>query len=169
MAEKTSLLSPGSGEIALESGSGQPAGVPRVIWCSIALLAVTGCFGIYRDLAVLWMAWTTDPLRSIGMLIPPASVVLTLRVWRQYGWELRGTWWGLPVIALSFFLSLLRQNAVFVGSRRASGCNRLPGFTARLYLRQRGCSALRRHARLAQGMVSAWPAAAFSAGARLFQ
>ena len=112
MAEKTSLLSPGSGEIALESGSGQPAGVPRVIWCSIALLAVTGCFGIYRDLAVLWMAWTTDPLRSIGMLIPPASVVLTLRVWRQYGWELRGTWWGLPVIALSFFLSLLRQNAV---------------------------------------------------------
>src|SRR5208283_6006948 len=111
MAEKESLLSLDPGEIALESDSAQPAVVPPVIWCSIAVLAAIGCFGIGRELTVLWTIWTTDPLRSIGMLIPPASIVLTLRVWRQHDWELRGTWWGLPVITLSFLLSLLRQKA----------------------------------------------------------
>jgi exosortase J len=49
------------------------------------------------------------------MLIPPASIVLTLRVWRQTGWEMRGTWWGLMVIGLSFFLSILRPNMMLVG------------------------------------------------------
>ena len=111
MAQKASRLSWGSGGIALESDSGQSAVVPPVIWCSIAVLAAIGCFGIGRELTVLWTIWTTDPLRSIGMLIPPASIVLTLRVWRQHDWELRGTWWGLPVITLSFLLSLLRQKA----------------------------------------------------------
>jgi exosortase J len=79
-------------------------------WCGMAALTVVGCLGIYREIHLLWVSWTTDPLRSIGMLIPPASVALTLLVWRQLGWRLRGTWWGLPVIALSYVLGWLRQD-----------------------------------------------------------
>ena len=81
---------------------------------AIALVAAAGCLGIFRDLLLLWQAWTTDPLRSIGMLIPPVSIFLTLRVWRQLGWQMRGTWWGLVVIALSYFLTVLRQRIVFL-------------------------------------------------------
>ncbi|MGA3031982.1 MAG: exosortase J [Terracidiphilus sp.] len=81
--------------------------------CGVAALSAAGCIGIYRELAVLWVIWTTDPLRSIGMLIPPISIALTLRVWRQHGWQVCGTWWGLAVIALSYFLSLLRQKMLF--------------------------------------------------------
>jgi len=83
--------------------------VPVALWYGIAFLTMAGCLGIYRELIVLWGTWTGDPLRSIGLLIPPASIVLTLRVWRQHHWELRGTWWGLLVIGASYAASLLRQ------------------------------------------------------------
>jgi len=83
------------------------------LWCAILALAVAGCLGIFADLSLLWTIWTTDPLRSIGMLIPPVSIILTVRIWRQIGWELRGTWWGLLLIVLAFCATLLRQNALF--------------------------------------------------------
>jgi exosortase J len=79
----------------------------------VVLLTAAGCLGIYREIASLWSVWTTDPLRSIGMLIPPASIFLTLRVWQHLNWQMRGTWWGLGVIGLSYTLSALRQKVVF--------------------------------------------------------
>jgi exosortase J len=86
-----------------------------LLWCAIALLAAAGCLGILREIAELWAVWTTDPLRSIGMLIPPTSIALTLRVWQQHGWKMRGTWWGLPVIGLAFLLSVLREKMLLFG------------------------------------------------------
>ena len=105
-----------------------PRSRPRLplLWSGIALLAAVGCLGLYRDLALLWICWTGDPLRSIGMLIPPASVVLTLRVWRQNGWQMLGTWWGLLVIGLSFFLSLLQGNALLLAVFGASAVSLFP-------------------------------------------
>jgi exosortase J len=94
---------------------GRSSTAPLAIWCIIAFLAASGCLGLQREIFSLWVIWTTDPLRSIGMLIPPASIVLSLRVWRQSGWEMRGTWWGLMVIGLSFFLSILRQKMMLLG------------------------------------------------------
>jgi exosortase J len=90
---------------------GRPASPSIALWWAIAILAAAGCLGIERELALLWRCWTTDPLRSIGMLIPPVSIILTLRVWRQNGWQLRGTWWGLAVIGAAFFVSILRASA----------------------------------------------------------
>jgi len=113
MAEPADILSPVSGEMELESKSVRTTS-PVALWCVIALLTGAGCLGVYRELLVLWTFWTTDPLRSIGMLIPPVSSVLTLRVWHQRRWELRGTWWGILVIALAYFLSWLRLNAMLL-------------------------------------------------------
>jgi exosortase J len=76
--------------------------------CGIIFLAVAGGLGILREFTTLWRIWTSDPLRSIGMLIPPISILLILRTWRQSRWQMRGTWWGLAVITLSYLLSLLR-------------------------------------------------------------
>jgi exosortase J len=48
------------------------------------------------------------------MFILPISIALIVRVWRNQGWELRGTWWGLLPIALSFApLISLRNVALF--------------------------------------------------------
>lgn len=91
--------------------SHRPTPPSAALWCSIAVLTAAGCLGIERELALLWRCWTTDPLRSIGMLIPPLSIVLTLRVWRQNNWELRGNWWGLALVAAAFFFSILHASA----------------------------------------------------------
>jgi exosortase J len=47
------------------------------------------------------------------MLIVPASLVLVLRVWRQRGWELQGTWWGLLPVSLAFFSIIYSWNLIF--------------------------------------------------------
>jgi exosortase J len=87
----------------------------RFFWgCGIAFLAAAGALGIFRELATLWMIWNSDPLRSIGMLIPPISILLTLLAWRQSGWQRHGTWWGLAIIGLSYLLSLLRFESFFM-------------------------------------------------------
>jgi exosortase J len=57
---------------------------------------------MYPQLAKLYQIWTTDPLRSIGILILPTSIALLIHVWRQSGWELRGSWWGLLPVALAY-------------------------------------------------------------------
>jgi exosortase J len=80
----------------------------------IALMAVVGTLGLFRELAVLWATWTLEPLRSIGMLIPPVSIWLTLRVWRRHGWQMRGTWWGLALIGLAYALNLLQQRVLLL-------------------------------------------------------
>ena len=95
----------------LSADSHGPSSPSIALWCAIAVLTAAGCLGIERELALLWRCWTTDPLRSIGMLIPPVSIILTLRVWKQNGWQLRGSWWGLAVIGAAFFISILRASA----------------------------------------------------------
>jgi exosortase J len=91
-----------SGGVQVASSPAQEATTPpvrtgdhRVMWTCIAALAALGTLGLSPDLLKLWEMWTDDPLKSVGMLIVPAGILLTLRVWRQTGWELRGTWWGL--------------------------------------------------------------------------
>jgi len=107
------LATPQTDQPALEpvADSRRPAAQSIALWCAMAILAAVGCLGIERELALLWRCWTTDPLRSIGMLIPPASIILTLRVWRQNGWRSRGSWWGLALIGAAFFVSILHQRA----------------------------------------------------------
>lgn len=123
MAENLEIVAPAAGEAALDPKlKSDPSGVspsasliapPVALWCCIAILSAAGCLGILRELELLWRCWTTDPLRSIGMLIPPVSIALTLRVWRQFRWEPRGTWWGLVIVALAWFVSLLHAGAQF--------------------------------------------------------
>ncbi len=114
MAEDIELASSSTLSNARSSDSLSPGGSRILLACAIAVLTALGGLGIYRELALLWTTWTHDPLRSIGMLIPPVSILLTLRVWRQFGWQMRGTWWGLVVIAFSYLLSVLRQKVVLL-------------------------------------------------------
>ncbi|MGD1107715.1 MAG: exosortase J [Terracidiphilus sp.] len=112
MAEELALAAPQADQAALEpdADSRRPTSPSVALWCSIAILAAAGCLGIEREIALLWRCWTTDPLRSIGMLIPPVSIILILRVWKQNGWQLRGSWWGLALIGAAFFVSILHTS-----------------------------------------------------------
>lgn len=80
------------------AGSKHGGGASR-FWIWLAAVVAVGTLGLAPVFMGLWEVWTNDPLRSIGMLIVPASIILTLREWKKGGWELRGTWWGvLPLV-----------------------------------------------------------------------
>lgn len=82
------------------------------LWCCVTSLIALGTLGLSPQLIFLFDVWT-DPLRSIGMLIVAASIVLVLRVWRQSEWEMRGTWWGLLPLAVALILNLFSQKLMF--------------------------------------------------------
>jgi exosortase J len=58
--------------------------------------------------------WTTDALKSIGMVIPWVSLILILRVWRSLGWEAEGTWWGLVLLVVTVAAVRVREHAIFL-------------------------------------------------------
>jgi exosortase J len=60
------------------------------------------------------------------MFILPISIVLILRVWRDQGWELRGTWWGLLPIALAFAPLISSQSVAFFWAGRDTRINLIP-------------------------------------------
>ncbi len=110
-----------------ESLADSPAGASRVhpggdearssaFWILLVLPVALGAVGLSSALLSLWDIWTSDPLRSIGLLIVLASVVLTLRVWRQCNWELHGTWWGLMPIGAALAMSVFRGKIAWIGA-----------------------------------------------------
>jgi exosortase J len=84
-----------------------------LFWVCLVLLVAFGSLGLSSQFILLWGIWTTDPLRSIGMLIVPSSLVLILRVWQLRGWELRGAWWGLLPVMLAFFPIVFKRELIF--------------------------------------------------------
>ncbi len=76
------------------------------------VLGMAGLFAIHSTGSALWSLWTTDPLKSIGGLIPVVSLLLIARVWRSLHWEVDGTWWGLALLALTVISVHLRDHAI---------------------------------------------------------
>jgi exosortase J len=113
-------------ENGLGFNGAKPAGGNVLFFSSLALFVAFASVCLAPVLIDLWNIWTNDPLRSIGMLIVPVGILLTLRVWRQQGWELRGTWWGLLPIVMAFVLSAFRQNLAWYWVAGRLGVNFLP-------------------------------------------
>jgi exosortase J len=71
----------------------------------IAVLITIGS----ASLLPLWLSigyiWASDPLRSIGAVFPFVSLIGVVTAWRRLEWNLHGSFWGLPVVALSIPLS----------------------------------------------------------------
>ncbi len=76
------------------------------------MLCIAGLFAISSTCAALWAMWMTDPLKSIGGLVPIVSFLLLLRVWRSLRWEMDGRWWGLTILAATIALVHMRDQAV---------------------------------------------------------
>jgi len=75
-------------------------------------LAVLGVAAIGSTVNSLIALWVSDPLKSIGSFMPLVSLVLILRVWRSLDWEMDGSWWGLPLLAVTIALVHVRDHAI---------------------------------------------------------
>ncbi len=80
----------------------------------VGLLAILGVTTIWSSGVILWAMWTTDALKSIGMVIPVVSFLLVLRAWRSIGWEMEGTWWGFVLLLAVAILVKLREQSIMV-------------------------------------------------------
>jgi exosortase J len=89
-------------------------GRPQTIASLAILLSVAGVTAIWSTVLALWSLWTTDDLKSVGMVIPVVGLVLILRAWRTLGWEMNGTWWGAALLALTIAVVRLREQSVLV-------------------------------------------------------
>jgi exosortase J len=79
-----------------------------------AAIAALGLTAIWPTVLFLWTLWTTDGLKSIGMVIPIVSAFLIFRSWRSLNYEMNGTWWGAFIILVTVVLVQLREQAVVV-------------------------------------------------------
>src|ERR1039458_9944756 len=85
-------------------------GLSHMQYCAIAItLAVVGLATIWPSVIALWSLWTTNALKSIGMVIPVVSLVLILRAWRKLEWATEGTWWGLAFLLITTVVSRIQQ------------------------------------------------------------
>lgn len=84
--------------------------VPRAVVA--VLLGVAGLCAISSTCSALWTMWMTDPLKSIGGLIPLVSFVLILRAWQSLQWETEGSWWGLAILAATVIVVHVRDQAI---------------------------------------------------------
>lgn len=87
---------------------------PRTAAGIAAVLAVFGLATIWSSVFSLWGLWTTDALKSIGMVVPVVSFLLVLRAWRALGWEMHGSWWGFALLVATALLVRLRDQTVLV-------------------------------------------------------
>jgi exosortase J len=98
-----------------------PALSPRVasiplVYAAVfaAMFSVLGLFSIWSAILPLWAMWTTDGLKSIGMLIPIVSIVLIARIWRSLHWEMQGHWSGLLILAATILAVHIREQSVLI-------------------------------------------------------
>jgi exosortase J len=87
---------------------------PSVAAAVVGLLAVLGITTVWSAGVMLWALWTTDALKSIGMVIPVVSFLLLLRAWRSLGWEMDGTWWGFALLLATAIVVKLREQSIMV-------------------------------------------------------
>lgn len=87
--------------------------LPRNLWiyaavAPLALLTALPCLGI------LWASWTSDPLKSAGIFVPPVCFVLILRAWRSLGWSVECNWWGLALILVNAALGWVQLHSILL-------------------------------------------------------
>ena len=79
-----------------------------------AVLTVLGIATIWSSSRLLYGLWTTDALKSIGMVVPAVSALLIWRAWKSIGWEMDGSWWGLALIAGIAILDKMREQSILI-------------------------------------------------------
>jgi exosortase J len=80
------------------------------LWIGIGV-SIVGLWCFSFQLRNLWHIWTTDGLRSIGILILPTSLILSFRAWHGHQWE-GGSWCGLTLAIVCAAVAALPLSSV---------------------------------------------------------
>ncbi len=76
--------------------------------------AAVGLLTIWPSVHSLVSIWTTDDLKSMGMVVPLVCYLLILRAWQSLDYETDGSWWGFAVLAGSAALMFLRDQMLLI-------------------------------------------------------
>jgi exosortase J len=79
-----------------------------------SLCAAVGLFTIWPSVQSLVGIWTTDDLKSMGMVVPLVCYLLILRAWKGLNYATDGSWWGFAVLAGSAALMFLRDQMLLI-------------------------------------------------------
>jgi exosortase J len=96
---------PGGDKIADLQHSDDPAGLASFYAGAVVVLVAAGSLSLFPLWLKIGRLWATDPLRSIGIVFPLAACLGVLAAWRRLGWSMNGTFWALPLVALSILLA----------------------------------------------------------------
>ena len=86
----------------------------RTVVVLASLCALAGLLTIWPSVQALYGIWTTDDLKSMGMVVPLVCYLLILRAWKSLNWETNGSWWGFAVLAGSAALMFLRDQTLLI-------------------------------------------------------
>ena len=86
----------------------------RTVVVLASLCAAVGLLTIWPSVQSLYSIWTTDDLKSMGMVVPLVCYLLVLRAWQRLDWETNGSWWGFAVLAGSAALMFLRDQMLLI-------------------------------------------------------
>ncbi len=103
----------------------KPLPFPAVVALA-SLCAAAGLLTIWPSVRSLFDIWTTDDLKSMGMVVPLVCYLLILRAWKSLNWETEGSWWGFAVLAGSAALMFLRDQMLLVVTINKSWLLQLP-------------------------------------------
>jgi exosortase J len=86
----------------------------RTVVALASVCAAAGLLTIWPSVDSLFRIWTTDDLKSMGMVVPVVCYLLILRAWKSLDWETDGSWWGFAVLAGSAALMFLRDQMLLI-------------------------------------------------------
>ena len=86
----------------------------RTVVALASLCAAAGLLTIWPSVQSLYSIWTTDDLKSMGMVVPLVCYLLILRAWKSLDYEINGSWWGFAVLAGSAALMFLRDQMLLI-------------------------------------------------------
>ncbi|MGA8940674.1 MAG: exosortase J [Acidobacteriaceae bacterium] len=87
---------------------------PQSVVALASLCAAAGLLTIWPSVQALYGIWTSDDLKSMGMVVPLVCYLLILRAWQMLDWETDGSWWGFAVLATSAALMFLRDQMLLI-------------------------------------------------------
>ena len=87
---------------------------PKPVVALASLCAAAGLLTIWPSVQSLYSIWTTDDLKSMGMVVPVVCYLLILRTWQRFGYETDGSWWGFALFASSAALMFLRDQMLLI-------------------------------------------------------
>ena len=87
---------------------------PRYVVALACVCAALGLFTIHSDVFALIVIWRSDDLKSMGLVVPFVAAGLILREWRNLGWRVEGSWWGIALLAATSILVFVQSQTLFI-------------------------------------------------------